>query len=83
MKGKDLSKGRITDKHFARGYQAALADIAQKLDEGGEAAVVEWLTNNMTVYWNGRKVSELTRMERRVVASQAGAQLKAELEEQR
>jgi hypothetical protein len=35
------------DEKFARGYQAALADIAEKLAQGGEPAVREWLKNNL------------------------------------
>lgn len=34
-------------KWYGNGYQAALADIATALDQGGEDAVKEWLANNL------------------------------------
>jgi hypothetical protein len=33
-------------EQFAAGYQAALADVARELDQGGEAAAREWINNN-------------------------------------
>jgi hypothetical protein len=38
--------GRTSQTWFSEGYQAALADIAAKLAEGGEASAREWIANN-------------------------------------
>lgn len=38
--------GRVSLAWFGEGYQAALADIADQLASGGEAAVRLWLENN-------------------------------------
>lgn len=40
---------RVTkdQREFAKGYQAALKDIKEKLAQGGEAAVQEWIANNL------------------------------------
>jgi len=35
-----------SQEQFAAGYQAALADIARELDQGGEAAARVWIEAN-------------------------------------
>lgn len=39
--------GPIQTKWHTEGYQSALRDIAEKLEQGGAEAVQEWLDNNM------------------------------------
>lgn len=39
----------MTQTQFAKGYQAALADISQALNTGGLPAVKRWLDDNRTL----------------------------------
>lgn len=43
----EVPNGSVSRKWFSEGYQAAMIDIATKLEEGGEDAVREWVENNL------------------------------------
>jgi hypothetical protein len=38
--------GPVAHRWYAAGYQQALADLLARLDEGGEDAAREWISNN-------------------------------------
>jgi hypothetical protein len=43
----DMRKAMAQDQRsFSDGYQAALADIKERLAEGGAEAVAQWIANN-------------------------------------
>lgn len=41
--------GRTSAKWFAEGYQAALRDLRQQFEDGGEGAARSWIENNITL----------------------------------
>lgn len=45
--------GPIKHAWFSHGYQAAMTDVIQKFNEGGEEALREWVRNNTR--WQRRR----------------------------
>jgi uncharacterized protein YidB (DUF937 family) len=43
-----IPTGPTSLRWYRAGYQSALADLLEKLDEGGEEAARKWIANNKT-----------------------------------
>ena len=49
--------GQVSRKWYSRGYQQGMKDIKTAHEQGGEAAVLEWLASNLITAEKGPTTS--------------------------